>query len=129
MPEQTEQTPQAPQAQPTGLTENGTCALAYITPVPAIVFLVTAPYNQNPKVRFHSWQSILLFIAAVGVSIVLRFIWRIPGLNLINFLLEPLVGLAFFIIWVIMIFNAFNGKAINIPVLSAFAAKQSGFQV
>ena len=44
----------------TGLTDNAAGAVAYITIVPAIVFLVIPPYNTNPYVRFHAWQSIFL---------------------------------------------------------------------
>lgn len=129
MPEQVQQTPQPPQAQPAGLSENATCGLAYITFIPAIIFLAVAPYNQSPKVRFHSWQSIFLAIAAVAVSIVLGVIWAIPGLNLINILLQPLVSLAFFVVWLILMINAFSGKIIKLPVIADLAAKQAGMQL
>jgi len=129
MPEQIEQTPQTPQTQQAGLSENATCGLAYVTFIPAIIFLATAPYNQNPKVRFHSWQSICLFVSAVAVSILLGFLWAIPGVGLINILLEPLVGLGFFVLWLIVTINAFNGKTIKIPILTDFAAKQAGAQI
>jgi uncharacterized membrane protein len=129
MPEQVQQTPQPPQAQPVGMSENATCGLAYITFIPAIIFLAVAPYNQSPKVRFHSWQSIFLAIAAVAVSIVLGVIWAIPGLNLVNILLQPLVSLAFFVVWLILMINAFNGKIFKLPVIADLAAKQAGMQL
>ena len=34
--------------------------LCYVTLIPAIIFLVVAPYNQNRLIRFHAWQSIFL---------------------------------------------------------------------
>ena len=122
------QTPQTPQTQQAGLTENATCGLAYVTPVPAIVFLVTAPYNQNPKVRFHAWQSIILFAAAVIVSIALGFLSPIFGFYIV-YTLDRLVSLGFFILWLIVMINAFQGKAFKVPFVSDLAAKQAGTTV
>jgi uncharacterized membrane protein len=110
-------------APPSGMNENSTCGLAYLTCIPAIIFLVSAPYNQNAKVRFHSWQSIFLTIAAVAsmfLHLVLAFI------PIIGWLISTLITLGFFILWLIVMINAFNGKRINIPLLSDLAAKQAG---
>ena len=43
-----------------GLSEDAASGLAYLTFIPAIIFLVVAPYNTNPKVKFHAWQYIFL---------------------------------------------------------------------
>ena len=43
-----------------GLTDNAAGAIAYITFIPAIIFLAIPPYNTSPFVRFHAWQSIFL---------------------------------------------------------------------
>jgi uncharacterized membrane protein len=128
MPEQIEQPPQIPQAsaQPAGLSETATCGLAYVTFIPAIIFLATAPYNQNPKVRFHSWQSIFLAIGWVAIWVGITVIGLVPGLNLLDIILAPLLGLAFFVLWLIVMINAFMGKMIRIPVLADFASKQAG---
>jgi len=135
MPEQMEQTPQPPQAPPApsaGLTENATCGLAYVTFIPAIIFLATAPYNQNPKVKFHSWQSIALTVCAIVVQVALMIVdvvlAMVPGLIFITAPLGLLVWFGFFVLWLIVIINAFNGKTIKIPVIAPFAAKQSGYQ-
>jgi uncharacterized membrane protein len=110
----------------TGLNENTTCGLAYLTFIPAIIFLVTAPYNQNANIRFHSWQSIFLGVLWFVLWICLVIIGVIPVLNFIDVILFPVLGLGMFILWLILIINAFNGKRINIPVLSPLAAKQAG---
>ncbi len=36
-------------------------ALAYVTVIPAIVFLLVKRFRQNRFIRFHAWQSLLLF--------------------------------------------------------------------
>ena len=71
MPEETAQS---------GLSENAACGLAYITIIPAIIFLVVAPYNTNRNVKFHAWQSIFLGIAGfalgiIGIAVVLEDSW------------------------------------------------------
>ena len=57
-------TPVPPQAAQSGLSDNAAGALAYITIIPAIIFLLVEPYNKNSFVRFHAWQCIFLGIAA-----------------------------------------------------------------
>jgi uncharacterized membrane protein len=110
----------------TGLSDNAASGLAYLTIIPAIIFLLVAPYNQNSTVRFHCWQSIFLGIAWAAVWIVLGIIGVIPFLNLVDVILFPLVGLAFLILWLIAMVNAFQGKRFNLPFLGDLAAKQAG---
>ncbi|HTW82048.1 MAG TPA: DUF4870 domain-containing protein [Terracidiphilus sp.] len=114
----------------TGLSETAASGLAYLTFIPAIIFLVVAPYNQNTNVRFHAWQSIFLSIAWAAVWIVLVVIGVIPLLNFLDIVLTPLVAIGFLIVWVIALVQAFQGKRFKLPVLGDFALKQaegSGF--
>jgi len=115
-----EETPQ------TGLSDNAASGLAYVTFIPAIVFLAIPPYNQSPNVRFHSWQSIFLAIAWIAVWVVLVILGMIPFVNLIDVVLFPLVGLGFFILWIIVLINAFNGKRFKLPIIGPLAEKQAG---
>ena len=117
MPEQTVQS---------GLSDNAASGLAYITFIPAIVFLVTAPYNQNQTIRFHSWQSIFLHIAWVAVWMALAVLGMMPVLNLLDAILIPLVMLGFFVLWIVLLINAFNGKRIKLPIIGELAEKQAG---
>jgi uncharacterized membrane protein len=110
----------------TGLSDDAACGLAYLTFIPAIIFLVVPPYNQSAKVRFHSWQSIFLAVAWLAIWIVLMFVGSIPFLNLLDVVLFPLLGLGFLILWLVVMINAFNGKRINLPIIGPLAAKQAG---
>ena len=76
--------------------------------------------------RFHCWQSIFLGAAWVVIWVVLMVLRMIPGLNLLDIILAPLVGLGFLLLWLIVMINAFTGKMIRLPVIAALAAKQSG---
>ena len=108
-----------------GLSETAASGLAYLTFIPAIIFLVVAPYNQNSNVRFHAWQSIFLSIAWTAVWIVLVVIGVIPFLNFIDIVLTPVVAVGFLILWVIALVQAFQGKRFTIPVIGQFALKQA----
>jgi uncharacterized membrane protein len=119
------QPPQAPQAQQAGLSENAACALAYVTFIPAIIFLATPPYNQNPKIKFHSWQSICYFIAAIVIQVAITFLTPIFGWAMF-LMIAWVVKLCLFALWLMVVINALNGKTFKIPVIAAFAEKQAG---
>lgn len=107
----------------TGLTDSAASGLAYLTFIPAIIFLAIPPYNQSPSVRFHSWQSIFLSIVLVCVWVVNFILMFIP---FIGWLISILLMLGLFILWLLCVINAFNGKRFVLPVLGALAAKQAG---
>src|SRR3954447_15605726 len=110
----------------TGLSDNAASGLAYVTFIPAIVFLVTAPYNQNRTIRFHSWQSIFLFVACIAIDIALGVLLRIPFLGFMTLLLWPLVGLTFLIIWILCVVKPLNGQRFKPPIIGELAEKQAG---
>ncbi len=114
MPEETVQT---------GLSDSAASGLAYLTFIPAIVFLAVPPYNQSANVRFHSWQSIFLSIAAIAASILHIFLLFIP---IIGWIISLLISLTFLVVWLLCILKAFNGQRFVLPVLGALAAKQAG---
>jgi len=102
-----------------GLSENAASGLAYITIIPAIIFLVVAPYNTNPKIKFHAWQNIFLCIAlfCCGIIMIVPILGWIIGI----------VGyLTLLVCWIIALINAFQGKQWKVPVIGNFAAKQVG---
>jgi uncharacterized membrane protein len=108
-----------------GLTDNAAGGLAYVTIIPAIVFLAIAPYNRNSYVRFHAWQSIFFTVACVVIDIALGILVRIPFLGLMTLFIWPLVGLAFLIVWIILLIKAFNGERFKLPLIGDLAEKQA----
>jgi uncharacterized membrane protein len=115
---------------PTGLTDNAAGALAYITIVPAIVFLVLPPYNASSYVRFHAWQSIFLNIAAIVVFVAFSFLTMfgfIFGFHFFFlFFFRWLIWLACFVVWLICVLKAVNGERYKLPVIGDLAEKQAG---
>ena len=98
--------------------------LAYITFIPAIVFLVTAPYNKSRFIRFHSFQSIFLFVAVVIIQVALTFLTVVPFLILLTAPLHMLVALGALIVWIIMLMKANQGQMYKLPVIGDMAEKQ-----
>ncbi|HMF75723.1 MAG TPA: hypothetical protein VK604_08695 [Bryobacteraceae bacterium] len=107
-----------------GLTENVAGALCYLVGfITGIIFLVLAPYNQNKFVRFHAFQSIFLNIAWFVVTIAFGMLGVLTHGILALFL--PLLYLAGFLLWLYMMYTAFNSKKIKLPVIGDLAEKQS----
>ncbi len=109
-----EETPQS------GLTDNAAGALAYVTVIPAIVFLLVEPYSKNSYIRFHSWQSIFLGIAAFAIQVVLSVI------PVIGWILIPFVLIGFLVLWIIVLLKALKGQRFKLPFIGDLAEKQAG---
>jgi uncharacterized membrane protein len=105
----------APVQQGGGLSEAAAGVVAYITIIPAIIFLVMEPYNRSSFIRFHAWQSIFF---GVIVAIILFVLVVIPILGWILFL--P-VGLAFLIVWIFVMIKASKGERFKIPFIGNMA--------
>jgi uncharacterized membrane protein len=108
-----------------GMADNVAGMLAYITIIPAIVFLVMEPYNRNRFIRFHSWQSIFFAVAWTALWIALNIIVHIPLLGWLTILIWPLVGLAGLIIWIVLLLKANQGQMFKLPVIGDLAEKQA----
>jgi uncharacterized membrane protein len=108
-----------------GLTDNLAGALAYVTIIPAILFLVLAPYNSNRFIRFHSFQNIFFAVAWLALWIVLNIVAHIPIFGWLTILIWPLIGLAGFVIWIILVLKAYQGQMWKLPVIGDMAEKQA----
>ena len=110
----------APQTR--GLPENVAAGLAYITVVPAVLFLLIEPYRRNTFVRFHSWQSIFLFIAIAAVrSVEMMLVAMLP--SAMAFAIGSLFSLLFFIAWLVATIKAFQGDRYSLPLIGSFAER------
>jgi uncharacterized membrane protein len=116
----------APVVAASGLADNVAGMLAYVTFIPAIVFLVTPPYNQSRFVRFHSFQSIFFCVAIAAIQIALSIMTVVPFLIFITAPLHVLVALAALVGWIILLLKANQGQMFKLPVIGDLAEKQAG---
>lgn len=82
--------------------------------------------KQNRFVRFHAMQSIILSVAVTVVEIVLEVLSAAFFFTSIGCIFAPivgLVGLAFFVLWLICLINAFQGKYFKLPVIGDMAER------
>lgn len=108
----------------TGLSENLAGALAYlIGPITGIVLLVVE--KDNRFVRFHAMQSIIVGAVWILVSYALRLFLYVPLLGwLVGLLTSLVLGLGGLLLWLFLMWQAFQGKEWEVPMLGAFARKQ-----
>jgi uncharacterized membrane protein len=115
--------PSSPIAAP-GLTDNVASALCYLFGlVTGIIFLLIAPYNQNKTIRFHAFQSIFMHVA-------IFILWILYAMTSflthgLGFLLAPLFGLLVIVLWLYMMYTAYNNKKVKLPVVGDLAEKQA----
>jgi uncharacterized membrane protein len=109
-----------------GLSDNVAGMLAYVTIVPAIIFLVLEPFNKNRFIRFHAWQSVFFNVAWWILWVALRVIAHMPFLGFLTLLVWPLVGLGGLIVWIILLMKANQGQMYKLPVIGDLAEKQAG---
>jgi len=102
-----------------GLSETAAGAIAYLTIIPAIIFLAMEPYNRSSFVRFHSWQSIFFGVTVAVVHTILAII------PIVGWLLLAPVSLGFLILWILVIVKASKGERFKIPFIGNFAEQQA----
>jgi uncharacterized membrane protein len=113
-----------------GMAENVAGLLAYITIIPAIIFLVMEPYNKNRFVRFHAWQNIFLHAAAIAIWIVLMILTVAASIvpivgHLIVMLLGLVVWVGFVVVWILLLIKANAGQMWKLPFIGDLAEKQA----
>jgi uncharacterized membrane protein len=111
---------------PYGISDNAAGGIVYLTIVPAIVFLIAAPFKRSSFVRFNAWQSIFFFVAWSLVHILVQVVQNlVPNLVFLTLSLWQIVDLAFFVLLVIVFISAFNGKRVILPILGGLAYQQA----
>lgn len=125
--------PRVPQAQGTvgALPETIAGTAAYLTFIPAILFLALVPYSKNRFVRFHSAQCLLLWVAAILLAIALKLasivLFLIPVLGpLLVSIVAIVVTLGLFVVWLVLVIKAFQGEMFQLPWLGDFALQYAG---
>ena len=104
-----------------GLPENVAGALSYLLgPITGVAFFIID--RERPFVRFHAVQSIGLTVVWVVLSIVVMILSFILGFIpivgwLVSILLSLGLGLGGLVLWVWLMFQAYQGKTWEVPGL------------
>ena len=111
-----------------GLQENVACALCYaLGLITGILFLAIAPYNLNPKIKFHAFQAIFYHLSFIGL-----FIVTIPLSMMLPFPLSMIVWFLRFMVWLcgvggwlFLMWKAYNNERVELPIIGPLAAQQA----
>jgi uncharacterized membrane protein len=123
--------PAASVAQAAGLEENVVAAICYVGFVlTGILFLVIEPYNHNRTIRFHAFQSIFFWLAVIiggmALSAISFVILALPFVGwIISFLLSLAYWLGAVVLWLYLIYKAYNRERVVLPVIGPLAEKQA----
>jgi uncharacterized membrane protein len=109
---------QQPEKTTTGMQPNLAGLLCYLVGwITGLIFFVIE--KENRFVRFHAMQSIIVF----GAFTVLEIIFSV--IPVIGWILNTLLGILAFILWLILMINAYQGRKLKLPVAGDIAEKQS----
>ena len=102
--------------------ERAIAVVAYLPLVPPGVLLLLPAFRDRRFVRFHAWQSILLwgvFFVLIGATIVFSSVAS-PMLVL---LFGLLVSLAMLFLWIVLSLKAWQGERFELPLFGELAGR------
>jgi uncharacterized membrane protein len=111
------------------IPENIAGVVAYITIIPAIVFLFLEPFKRNFFVRFHAYQHLFLWIAGFvfgTVALILATaVQLVPFMRVLVFPLAGLIALAWFFVWLLLVVKAYRHECFKLPVIGDLAEQRA----
>jgi len=103
-----------------GLDANVAAALSYLVGfVSGAIFLVVE--KDNRFVRFHALQSTVFFLGVVIVDVLLGVI-PLLGFLMFVFIVIPVSA----VVWLLMIYKAYQGEEFKLPLIGQWAADRVG---
>jgi uncharacterized membrane protein len=105
-----------------------TAAVAYLTFLPAVFFVLVEPFKRNRFVRFHSFQSIFLAVATILVAVALRILYSFLALipvagYLLAWLTMAVALLGWITLWLVLLVKALQGQTFHALVIGSLAEK------
>jgi uncharacterized membrane protein len=85
--------------------------------VTGVIFLLVE--KENKFVRFHAMQSTILFAGIVAIDILLQLV-PILGALVVIFVVIP----ASAILWLLLMFKAYQGEEFRLPLIGDMAAER-----
>jgi uncharacterized membrane protein len=102
----------------TGIKPNVAGLLCYLVGwITGLIFLLIE--KESKFVRFHAIQSISIYVVLFVVYLVFMFI---PVIGLI---IDILLGIVMFVLWILLMYKAYEGEKFKLPFIGDFAEKQA----
>jgi uncharacterized membrane protein len=107
---------------PLAPAERAAAAIAYLTLLPAALILLLPAFRKNRFVRFHAWQSILLWAVFFILSSAALLLSNVAA-AMIFLLVGILTSLAMLFLWLVLSFKAWQGERFELPLFGQAAAR------
>ncbi|MFZ0481599.1 MAG: hypothetical protein WAL71_20835 [Terriglobales bacterium] len=107
---------------PLPAADRGLAALAYFTLIPAATILFLPALRDHRYIRFHAWQSVLIWGVFFVLTVVAVFVSNVAAAMLF-LLVGILASLAMFFIWVVLSVKAWQGERFELPLFGALAGR------
>ena len=102
----------------TGMKPNLAGLLCYLfTWVSGLIFLLIE--KESKFVRFHAIQSLATFVAFFVLIFIFVFI------PIIGWIIDILLYIGAFILWIFLMYKAYQGEMFKLPIVGAIAEKNS----
>jgi uncharacterized membrane protein len=99
------------------IDENIAGALCYVLVwITGLIFLLIEPNNKF--IRFHAMQSILVFLPLMILQAIFMFI------PFIGWIIGWLIGLLTFVLWIVLMYKAYNKEKWKVPIVGDIAENQ-----
>jgi uncharacterized membrane protein len=102
--------------------ERAVAAAAYLTFVAGAVILFLPAFRNNRFVRFHAWQSVLLwgvFFVLTAAALLLSNVAAV----MVFLLFGILVALAMLFLWIVLTLKAWQGERFELPLFGILAER------
>lgn len=78
--------------------------------------------KKNSFIRFHAMQSVVLF---GGITLLFVIFGIVPIIGwIIGIIISPIIWMAAFVLWLVLMWKAYNGEKYKLPYLGDIAEKQ-----
>ncbi len=116
-------TPETPAPVAPAKEDTTVALLAYITLIGFIIAIVMHSSKKTALGAFHLRQVLGLFVTGLVIWIPCLIISMIPVVNLLMFLLGPVVFIGMVVLWFIGFIGAINGQQKLMPVVGEYYQK------
>jgi uncharacterized membrane protein len=109
---------------PLASAERIAATVAYLPILPAAVLLFLPAFRQSRFVRFHAWQSVLLWSVFLVLTVVALLLSNVAA-AVVFLLFGILASLAMFFLWALLTLKAWQGERFELPVFGTLATRLS----
>jgi uncharacterized membrane protein len=102
--------------------DRAVAALAYLTFVAGAVILFLPAFRNQRFVRFHAWQSVLLWGVFFILTVAALLLSNVAA-AMVFLLFETLASLAMLFLWIVLTFKAWQGERFELPLFGALAER------